>query len=128
MSTRNWYTQVVNGRNGKIESEQGPMEESLAKHLSDHANKELEIIGSSLYSRAFEEGCAPTTELPDIGDEVTVEELAAAISGDRPERMAASNLAFVRSLHMMLRINGIWGWPGTATFWVKTEKGFRRTV
>lgn len=73
-------------------------------------------------------------EMPPIGTDLTVYQLAAIISSKIPandkhrDYKVAANHEFAKQLHSMVKTGGVWGWPATATIWEITEDGFRRTV
>jgi hypothetical protein len=73
-------------------------------------------------------------EMPPIGTDLTVYQLAAIISSKIPthdkhrDYKIAANHEFANQLHSMVKTGGVWGWPATATIWEITEDGFRRTA
>jgi hypothetical protein len=120
-----WYVEIVNGRIGKIERVLGPFMEGQVPTIVADLEKRFE--NSVFYARGYDETNPPKPQVPPpVGSDLTIEQLAAHISGDRPERMAKENLAFVRFMHGILRSGGVWGWPATGTFWTKTATGFKR--
>lgn len=121
-----WYVQIVNGTDGSVEREAGPCSEKEAIEW-ERAFRMRALDSRNLYTRRYDEKHPPKPFTPPpIGTELTVEEFAKVMNGDRPPHMQAANLAFLRMTHRMLRLGGSWGWLSTETAWIKTEHGFKR--
>ena len=123
----NWYVEIVDGQTGKIETHMGPMSESKADRVERGAL--INLNTDRYYVRSYSEDDPPEPfKMPEVGAEFDNEKFAALISGDRPAAMAEANLLFIRNLHSLLKLGGVWGWVSTATIWTKTHTGFRRTA
>lgn len=123
----NWYVEIVDGRDGKIETSMGPMSEQKADRVARGA--EINLNHETHYVRQYSEDNPPDPPfMPIVGTKLTFDEFALLISGDRPRKMFDANKAFLICTHKVLKDGGVWGWTSTETFWEKIEGGFRRVA